>query len=140
MHIELATNQHLAFAAALTQSNMREYYEKYRLPWDAIAFELDWKACDNYLIRHESDKVGIIRLWHSPSICHIRDLQVAPAFQGQGIGTFALRQAVEKERNTGSQAIRLKVFQCSPASSLYKRHGFIEVRQEPPLVGMELAL
>ncbi|GIF68078.1 N-acetyltransferase [Asanoa ishikariensis] len=52
---------------------------------------------------------------------------LAPARQGQGLGSAVLRTVLDQERDT----VRLNVLQGSKARRLYERHGFTVEREDP---------
>jgi GNAT superfamily N-acetyltransferase len=67
----------------------------------------------------------VLRLGAEGVALEIRDLQVAPASQGQGIGTWAIQQAKSLASGRGFEMVRLRVFEENPARSLYARLGFV---------------
>jgi GNAT superfamily N-acetyltransferase len=59
---------------------------------------------------------------------HIWEMDVAPAFQGQGIGAGLVRAAQIDARNTGFKALTLTTFRDLPWNApFYARLGFEEV-------------
>lgn len=68
-------------------------------------------------------KLGVISLKDTTKSLHIRQLQILPQYQGQGIGSKVL--AVVKKRALQLQLpITLNVLLKNPARGLYLRHGF----------------
>ena len=68
-------------------------------------------------------KVGVITLNDTAKSLHIRQLQILPEFQGEGIGSKVL--TVLKKRALQLQLpITLNVLLQNPARGLYLRHGF----------------
>lgn len=68
-------------------------------------------------------KMGVITLNGTSKSLHIRQLQILPEFQGQGIGSKVL--TVVKKRALQLQLpITLNVLLKNPARGLYLRHGF----------------
>ena len=68
-------------------------------------------------------KLGVISLKGTDKSLHIRQLQILPEYQGQGIGSKVL--AVVKKRALQLQLpITLNVLLKNPARGLYLRHGF----------------
>lgn len=68
-------------------------------------------------------KIGIVALKGTNKSLHIRQLQILPDYQGQGIGSRVL--SVVKKRALQLQLpITLNVLLENPARALYLRHGF----------------
>tara|TARA_R110001583_G_scaffold1282_3_gene10530 strand:- start:910 stop:1377 length:468 start_codon:yes stop_codon:yes gene_type:complete len=68
-------------------------------------------------------KLGVVSLKDTSKSLHIRQLQILPQYQGQGIGSKVL--AVVKKRALQLQLpITLNVLLKNPARGLYLRHGF----------------
>jgi len=68
-------------------------------------------------------KMGVVALKGTEKSLHIRQLQILPEYQGQGIGSKVL--AVVKKRALQLQLpITLNVLLKNPARGLYLRHGF----------------
>ena len=68
-------------------------------------------------------KLGVVSLKNTTKSLHIRQLQILPQYQGQGIGSKVL--AVVKKRALQLQLpITLNVLLKNPARGLYLRHGF----------------
>lgn len=68
-------------------------------------------------------KMGVVALTGTKKSLHIRQLQILPEFQGQGVGSKVL--TVVKKRALQLQLpITLNVLLKNPARGLYLRHGF----------------
>jgi GNAT superfamily N-acetyltransferase len=68
-------------------------------------------------------KMGVVALTGTTKSLHIRQLQILPEFQGQGVGSKIL--TVVKKRALQLQLpITLNVLLKNPARGLYLRHGF----------------
>ena len=68
-------------------------------------------------------KMGVVALNGTSKSLHIRQLQILPEFQGEGIGSKVL--TVAKKRALQLQLpITLNVLLKNPARGLYLRHGF----------------
>lgn len=68
-------------------------------------------------------KIGVTALKGMDKSLHIRQLQILPQYQGQGIGSKVL--SVVKKRALQLQLpITLNVLLKNPARGLYLRHGF----------------
>ena len=138
--LEAASARHRAWAASLVRDNMAATYRRHGLAWDPARFAADWASGENYLLRCDGEAVGYLRLFRHASRSYLQDLQVVAGRSGLGLGTRALEEAKALVRGRGDEALRLKVFADSPAVRLYRRHGFVELLHEPPLIGMECRL
>lgn len=68
-------------------------------------------------------KLGIVALHGTNKSLHIRQLQILPEYQGQGIGSKVL-MVVKKRALQLQLPITLNVLLQNPARGLYLRHGF----------------
>lgn len=68
-------------------------------------------------------KFGITSLKGTSKSLHIRQLQILPKYQGQGIGSKVL-QVIKKKALQMQLPITLNVLLKNPARGLYLRHGF----------------
>ena len=130
----------LAAAAALTFSNMQSYYQHYGVDWDAQQIEA--MTCDlvNLDILADGQVVGVMRLSFDETSCMVRDLQVDPRQQNQGIGAQALSEAKRLAQAKNLQRLQLRVFSISPAARLYRRFGFTLSHRDERFDYMELPL
>lgn len=67
--------------------------------------------------------VGMVKLVTISKPWHLRQIQVAPEFQGQGIGRLVLDQILEKAHDEAT-SIELNVLRVNPAKRLYETLGF----------------
>jgi ribosomal protein S18 acetylase RimI-like enzyme len=86
-----------------------------------------------------SGPIGAIFLERRPDSIYVRELQVAPEFQGQGIGTGVLQQvindAVAKDKFVALQV----AIENLGARRLYERLGFQIIREAPLVIEMRFA-
>jgi ribosomal protein S18 acetylase RimI-like enzyme len=118
-----ATDHDLAFARELTCINMLGYYIQHDLLWQDEAFDVAWAGRDNFLIVGGEQQWGFVSLSRDARALHIRELQVAEAFRGQGAGTWAIDQILDIARRERRPALRLTVYENNPARALYERKG-----------------
>ncbi|MFG6667050.1 GNAT family N-acetyltransferase [Halomonas sp. HNIBRBA4712] len=118
----IPTRDH-AFASALIQRNMGGYFEALGLRWDEALFARQWREMESYLLVRDDCPVGLLCLDPTWAACHIRELQIEPAWQRQGLGAVALDFALSRAVQAGSAALRLRVFCRNPAVAFYARHG-----------------
>ncbi len=66
-------------------------------------------------------------------------IQIAPALQGQGLGTALLLECIAQARAAGKD-ITLHVLKANPARRLYERLGFVVEAEDSEEFHMRLAL
>lgn len=130
----------LAAAAALTLSNMQSYYHHYGVDWDAQQIEAMTRDLMNLHILVDGHVVGVMRLSFDHTSCTVRDLQVDPRQQNNGIGAQALSEARRVAQAHNLQRLQLRVFSISPATRLYQRFGFTLSHCDERFDYMELLL
>ena len=112
------------YCEALTRSNLSAYLAARAMPWNAGRYGASWNAFENLVIVADGRTVGVLRLRAECGALEIRELQVDPASQRQGIGTWAIGQAKTLAAIRGFEWVRLRVFEENPARALYARLGF----------------
>ncbi|WP_426234302.1 GNAT family N-acetyltransferase [Pseudomonas sp. TWP3-2] len=135
-----ATLADLSFVRELTCRNMLRYYIQHDLLWQDEAFDVAWLGRDNWLIGHGAEQVGYFSLSRDARALYIRELQVAPAWQGRGAGSWAIDQVIAVAREEKRAALRLTVFHNNPARSLYERKGLILQGEDECFLRMQLDL
>ena len=140
MNIEIRKSESCEFASALTQKNMKEYYETRSIQWNSEQFGKSLEEFENFDIYHESKLVGVLRFSYGNSNCYIRDLQIESNEQGKGIGKCCLNYATRFAKDRGDKCIKLRVFAENPAIRLYSNHGFKKVSESKGLIEMSLSI
>jgi ribosomal protein S18 acetylase RimI-like enzyme len=123
LRLRLASPEDLAFARDLTCQNMLRYYIHHDLLWQDEAFDVAWSGRQNWLIVQGDVPAGYLSLSRDMRALYIRELQIAEAFQGRGLGSWAIDQVIEMARKEKRPALRLTVFENNPARNLYERKG-----------------
>ena len=103
---------------------MGGYLDSRGIVWDPDRFLASWLEFENLLIIAESDIVGLLRLVPEQDALGLRDLQVLPQRQGQGIGTLEVRQAQAITVSRDLLRLQLRVYEENPARALYALLGF----------------
>lgn len=124
LSIRPAADEERAFCEALNRLNMGAYLTKRDITWDPNRFLASWLEFENLLILADSDVVGLLRLAPERDALGLRDLQVIPGRQGEGVGTWAVQQAQAIAAHRGFLRLRLRVYKENPAVALYTRLGF----------------
>ncbi|WJF89240.1 GNAT family N-acetyltransferase [Paraburkholderia bonniea] len=119
-----ARAEDFTFAEALTHDNMCGYYQRHRLDWRSDLFFASWRESENFILEVEHAPVGVLRITEENGSLHIRDLQIAPVYRRQGVGTWLLHVAHQWARERGLQTLQLRVFVDNPAAALYRRMGY----------------
>ena len=82
------------------------------------------------------EDIGMVKLVTRDSPWHLRQIQIAPDFQGQGIGALVLSDILEKARKQPADIV-LNVLKVNPAKRLYERLGFEVVAESDHAYKME---
>ncbi|GAB2787584.1 hypothetical protein GCM10027040_12120 [Halomonas shantousis] len=128
------------FAERMIIANMQADYLHHGIEWDSIQFRQSWLETCNYLLEADKQVIGLVRMNFQNESCYLNDLQVMKSWQGQGVGSKALDEVLNRAREAGCLTLRLKVFADSDAVRLYLRKGLQIVKQEGPLLFMEARL
>ena len=121
-----AGNQELAFCESLNRCNMSMYLAARGVAWESSRFLSSWAEFENLMILLDSQVVGLLRLLPEQGVLGLRDLQIVQGHQGQGIGSWAVRQAQAIAADRGFSRLQLRVYEENPAAALYARLGFKE--------------
>ncbi|NYS59179.1 GNAT family N-acetyltransferase [Vreelandella salicampi] len=113
-----------AFAENLIRQNMAAYHKQFDMRWETALFDKQWDELDNYELVVGDCRAGVLLLNHDEHAYYIRELQIDPQWQRQGIGAEAIRYVMERAQQAGINLIRLRVFCINPAIALYERMGF----------------
>ena len=104
--------------------------------WQRAEFGRRFRQFRVSVIEVGSRDVGGLFLEERPDSLYVHEVQVAPAFQGQGIGSAVVKMVIEQGASRGLP-VTLSVVSANPrARSLYERLGFRVTRVEPPFVRM----
>jgi GNAT superfamily N-acetyltransferase len=79
---------------------------------------------DSYVLAINASRVGLLCINHDQDAYYIRELQIAPLWQRQGLGTAAIHFTADTAQQAGIPLLRLRVFCINPAIALYERMGF----------------
>ncbi|WP_417419988.1 GNAT family N-acetyltransferase [Halomonas sp.] len=112
------------FAEQLIRQNMSGYYDQLDMHWDSALFDSEWRTLESYQLVINAHPVGLLCINQDTEACYIRELQIAPQWRRQGLGTAAIHYTVDRARKLGIDTLRLRVFCINPAVALYERMGF----------------
>jgi ribosomal protein S18 acetylase RimI-like enzyme len=120
----------------------REVSELQFGPWNEVQqdafFEGAWaRGLTSILLLHEAP-CGYAVIRDLPGEVRVDELVIHPRFQGLGVGTAVLQEAMDRARQRGV-ALRLQVLQRNRARVLYRRLGLRECGSTATHVLMEWA-
>ena len=118
------------FARDAHHRGYRQVSERQFGPWDEAfqdeAFAREWTAHPVEILEWFGDRAGWAIDEDRDDDVHIRELIVHPEFQGRGVGTALLREAMDLARRRGVP-VHLGTFIVNRALQLYLRLGFVEI-------------
>jgi ribosomal protein S18 acetylase RimI-like enzyme len=89
------------------------------------------------IILVDSKPAGLLKVLREGTTWEVKQIQIAPRFQGQGLGTQLLESIVVEARQAGA-SLNLKVVNTNPARRLYERIGFTVFTQNAHRIEMRL--
>jgi ribosomal protein S18 acetylase RimI-like enzyme len=100
--------------------------------WDEAAqdgwFEQGLADAEFSVVELNGEPMGAIALKDSSDRLYLVELQIAPEWQAQGLGSALLRAQLDRARLL-RKPISLRVLLQNRARSLYERHGFVVTGQ-----------
>ncbi|RIX73736.1 GNAT family N-acetyltransferase [Acidovorax cavernicola] len=75
------------------------------------------------VLQHEGQPVGLLKVSRDPHEWVVIQIQLAPGYQGGGIGSRLLAEVVDEATRAGVD-LTLSVLRANPAKALYERLGF----------------
>jgi ribosomal protein S18 acetylase RimI-like enzyme len=90
------------------------------------------------VLTQNSDPVGLLKVVRNGLDWELLQVQLCPAFQGQGLGAELLKQLVSEAQAANAQ-LRLSVLKENPARRLYERFGFEVVSEKADSLEMQRA-
>ncbi|MGY0650465.1 GNAT family N-acetyltransferase [Luteimonas sp. A537] len=119
-----ATAHDFAFCEDLSRTNMACYLRARGIAWDPERFRASWAELENLVIVAGDETIGLLRLLPEGEALGLRDLQIVPSRQRQGIGGRAIQQAQAIAVRRAHPRLQLRVYADNPARVLYARLGF----------------
>ncbi|WP_262270470.1 GNAT family N-acetyltransferase [Microvirga yunnanensis] len=120
-----------AFAFALYLETIKPYASAWTIWVDEeqeILFSDLWRPDHTRVIVVDGKDVGWVEIRQTGDEIFLKQLYVAPAYQGRGIGTHVVQRLLDDWAETAA-SMALFVLKNNPAVRFYKRHGFKVVRQ-----------
>ncbi len=129
MNIELipADDSDRDFFESLNELVYRGILERQVGHWDVARerqkFDQEWKEQSVQKIYLSGELVGGFWVQEFKSHRQLREIQIHPKYQNQGLGTRILQSLIE-QCSREKMELRLRVLKLNPAVALYKRLGF----------------
>ncbi|MBJ2158388.1 GNAT family N-acetyltransferase [Variovorax sp. IB41] len=80
------------------------------------------------VLLHEGAPVGLLKVSRDPQEWVVIQIQLAPGYQGGGIGAGLLAEVIDEAARAGVD-LTLSVLKANPAKALYERFGFVVERE-----------
>lgn len=123
------------FCYELTKQNMYDLFCRHWDGWLDSEFRKGFVVENIQIIRVRDKAVGYFSHVTNKDSLYIDNIQLAPEFQGQGIGTKLLTDFLTQNQHT---LIRLTTFEDNPAKRLYEKLGFRVVVRNGSTIKMEI--
>lgn len=95
---------------------------------DAHLRRLNYHWEDARLILRGDEEVGLLKAYREEAGWYVVQIQIAPAYQRQGLGRQAL-ETVLLQADAENVSVSLSVLKVNPAKHLYDRLGFLVASQ-----------
>ncbi|MBO1110560.1 GNAT family N-acetyltransferase [Bordetella petrii] len=120
-----ALESDLPYLLALRRQTMDEHLASSGLPADDAThlarIRYHWE--DAHIVLFDGAPAGLLKSYRGPAAWHVVQVQVAPQYQGRGLGARLLREVLAQADAAGLPA-QLDVLKTNPARRLYERLGF----------------
>lgn len=136
------------FAHLNTKEDM-EAYLKNAFNIDKLTKELNDTNSEFYLLYHNENIAGYLKLNEAPSQTDINDktsleierIYVSSEFQGNGLGRYLMEQAIEKAIERNKKYVWLGIWKKNEkAIRFYKNNGFFEIGTHTFLMGEDVQI
>ncbi len=137
------------FSAAFENDNNPEDFQAYihqAFHPSKLATELANKECLFHFVYDDRSLVGYFKLnigaaqtdVHDPNALEIERIYVVEHHQGKKIGSWMLKEIIEKAKTLDKDYIWLGVWEHNPkAISFYQRHAFTKFGEHPYYIGAD---
>jgi ribosomal protein S18 acetylase RimI-like enzyme len=135
-----AEDSDMEFARAIHHASYKDVVVEQFGGWDEEAqdrfFEAVWKKTPHEIVSCDGELCGYFSFQETDDAVELHELVLHPAFQGRGIGTRLLNDALEKAKTRNVPA-KLQVLKHNAAADLYRRLGFVVVGETDTHLQME---
>lgn len=131
------------FTDITTQRNMEDFLS-YAFDSDRLAAELAAEQSDFYLLYCDDQEAGYIKVNNYPCQSDVNDpksleiqrIYIDQDFQGKGLGSFLMREAINIAKSLRKEYVWLGVWEHNyKAQSFYSKHGFYRIGAHPFIMG-----
>ncbi|WMD20469.1 GNAT family N-acetyltransferase [Achromobacter seleniivolatilans] len=128
--LQPATDDDLPFLLALRKSTMQEHLQRAGAPLDdnhhldRIRYHFD----DAHIVWLDGRPAGLFKHYRDQAGWRIVQIQIDPAFQGQGLGRRLLVDVLS-QADAEDTPVTLSVLKGNPARRLYESLGFTPVEE-----------
>lgn len=137
----VATNNDKEFLWELKKAAMAEYVDAV-YGWDDVIqrsfFEKGFQPDVIRVIEEDGQMIGMYELQDREDDLYLARMEVAPEWQGRGIGSGLLQEMISYANNC-NKPLRLQVFKINPAQNLYRRMGFVDTGETETHIQMQYA-
>lgn len=103
-------------------------------------FTSSWEEGGIFIIETDLAEAGMIQLGDFPDHIEIKEIQILPQYQCEGLGSNVLRAMIRRAQES-HRDIRLSLgLQNDGAHRLYKRMGFMELERTATHIHMQLGV
>lgn len=129
IRLRKANDNDVDFLWWLHRATMREYVDQ-TWGWEDELQERWFRrkfAPDRFqIILYHKDPIGYISVEYERTRVFLSTIEIAPAYQHRGIGTYLIRQLCDKA-DAASVPLELQVLKVNPAKRLYERIGLATI-------------
>jgi ribosomal protein S18 acetylase RimI-like enzyme len=118
---------------SLVEKNIGKWDDKFQRDY----FDQKWEKAGYQIIEKDKIKIGAIWIEYGHDQHTLKEIQILPEFQNQGIGTDLIKTEIMLARKA-NVPIRLRLLNENPARYLYKRLGFKTYEKAGNYLCMEL--
>jgi ribosomal protein S18 acetylase RimI-like enzyme len=129
-----ATADDYAYCYRLTKRNMQDLFCKHWGGWVPAEFRKGFVVENIAMVIIAGKRAGYLSVIKEPLAIYIDNIQLSPAWQGQGIGASLLNRLLDTHPGV---SIRLTTFEDNPAKRLYERMGFAVLERNGMTITME---
>ena len=91
--------------------------------WQLQHFQQHFDPATCQVIMLHGQDIGLISVVRQGTGMFLSNIELFPAYQGRGIGTYLIKTLLD-EANQKGVALKLQVLKVNPARQLYERLGF----------------
>jgi ribosomal protein S18 acetylase RimI-like enzyme len=137
----IATEADKEFLYSLNKTVYLKLVERTIGKWDENFqrdyFEQKWKKSGYQIIEKDNKKIGVIWIEHETGQNVLREIQLLPEYQNQGIGTNLIEEEIKRAQKL-VLPLRLRLLKGNNSLSLYKRLGFRVYEESEDYLYMEI--